>query len=82
MPDRIPATVSKSTPSFFWTAGSWLVTKMSQLQISFGNALIAARGHGAPETTAAFARAQELSAAVGVPVAAAATVSKAVRIER
>jgi hypothetical protein len=27
-------------------------------------------------------RAQELSAAVGVPVAAAATVSKAVRIER
>jgi class 3 adenylate cyclase/predicted ATPase len=35
-----------------------------KLQTSFGNALIAARGHGAPETTAAFARAQELAAGV------------------
>jgi predicted ATPase len=35
-----------------------------KLQTSFGNALIAARGHGAPETTAAFARAQELAAAL------------------
>jgi class 3 adenylate cyclase/predicted ATPase len=39
-----------------------------KLQTSFGNALIAARGHGAPETTAAFARAQELAAAVDDPM--------------
>jgi len=31
-----------------------------QLQISLGNALIAARGYSAPETTAAFARAREI----------------------
>jgi predicted ATPase len=32
-----------------------------KLQVSYGNALIAARGYGAPETTAAFARARETS---------------------
>src|SRR5208282_1369121 len=30
-----------------------------QLHVAYGNALIAARGHGAPETTEAFARARE-----------------------
>ena len=30
-----------------------------QLHVAYGNALIAARGHGAPETTAAFAKARE-----------------------
>ena len=39
-----------------------------KLQTSFGNALIAARGHGASETTAAFARARELAAAVDDPI--------------
>jgi predicted ATPase len=39
-----------------------------KLQTSFGNALIAARGHGAPETTAAFVRARELAAAVDDPM--------------
>jgi predicted ATPase len=33
-----------------------------RLQISYGNALISARGYGAQETTAAFARARELVA--------------------
>ena len=32
---------------------------MTHLQVAYGNALIAARGHGAPETTKAFARARE-----------------------
>ena len=31
------------------------------MHVAFGNALIAARGHGAPETTKAFARARELA---------------------
>ena len=31
------------------------------VHLAYGNALIAARGHGALETTAAFARARELS---------------------
>jgi predicted ATPase len=35
-----------------------------QLQISLGNALIWARGHQAPETSAAFARARELASCV------------------
>ena len=39
-----------------------------KLQTSFGNALIAARGDGAPETTAAFERARELAAAVDDPM--------------
>ena len=34
------------------------------LQLSYGNALIATRGHGAVETTAAFARARELASGV------------------
>ena len=33
--------------------------RATQLQVAYGNALIAARGQGAPETTAAFARARE-----------------------
>jgi class 3 adenylate cyclase/tetratricopeptide (TPR) repeat protein len=39
-----------------------------KLQTSLGNALIAARGHGAPETSAAFARASELSVGVDDPL--------------
>ena len=38
-----------------------------QLQLSLGNALIAARGHGASETTAAFARASELAEGITDP---------------
>jgi class 3 adenylate cyclase/predicted ATPase len=37
------------------------------LQLSYGNALIAARGHGAGETTAAFARARELATGIENP---------------
>jgi DNA-binding response OmpR family regulator/class 3 adenylate cyclase/predicted ATPase len=33
--------------------------ELAQLQVSYGNALIAERGYGAPETTKAFARARE-----------------------
>ncbi len=33
--------------------------RLTQLQVSYGNALIAARGHGAPETMEAFARARK-----------------------
>ena len=33
--------------------------RLTQLNIAYGNALIAARGFGAPETTEAFARARE-----------------------
>src|SRR5208282_2056697 len=32
--------------------------RLTQLQVAYGNALIAARGYGAPETTEAFARAR------------------------
>jgi hypothetical protein len=39
-----------------------------KLQTSLGNALIAARDHGAPETSAAFARASELSVGVDDPL--------------
>jgi class 3 adenylate cyclase/tetratricopeptide (TPR) repeat protein len=35
-----------------------------QLQVAYGNALIAARGYGAPETKAAFERARELAAEI------------------
>jgi predicted ATPase len=38
-----------------------------ELQLSLGNALISARGHGALETTAAFARARELAAGIEDP---------------
>jgi class 3 adenylate cyclase/predicted ATPase len=38
-----------------------------RLQIARGQALISARGHGAPETTAAFIRARELAAAIDDP---------------
>ena len=43
-------------------------TARLKLQTSLGNALIAARGHGAPETSAAFARASELAVGVDDPV--------------
>ena len=33
--------------------------RLTQLHVAYGNALIAARGYGAPETTEAFARARE-----------------------
>ena len=33
-----------------------------KLQVAYGNAMIAAHGHGAPETLAAFRRAHELGA--------------------
>ena len=33
--------------------------RLTQLQVAYGNAAIAARGYGAPETTEAFARARE-----------------------
>ena len=33
--------------------------RLTQLNVAYGNALIAARGYGAPETTEAFARARE-----------------------
>ena len=39
-----------------------------QLHLSYGNALIAARGHGAVETTAAFARARELASGLADPL--------------
>ena len=38
------------------------------LHLSYGNALIAARGHGAVETTAAFARARELASGLADPL--------------
>ena len=34
--------------------------RLTQLHVAYGNALIAARGYGAPETTEAFARAREV----------------------
>ena len=40
----------------------------AKLQTSFGIALLAARGDSAPETTTAFARAEELAAAVDDPI--------------
>ena len=36
--------------------------RLMQLHVAYGNALIAVRGYGAPETTEAFARARELAA--------------------
>jgi tetratricopeptide (TPR) repeat protein len=36
--------------------------RLTQLHVSYGNALIAARGYGAPETTEAFARARQSTA--------------------
>ena len=36
--------------------------RLTQLQVSYGNALIAARGHTAPETTEAFAKVREFGA--------------------
>ena len=42
------------------TAGSVAPNqRLTQLHVAYGNALIAARGYGAPETTEAFARARE-----------------------
>ena len=42
-------------------------SQRAQLQIAYGNALMAARGYGAPETAAAFARARELASGVENP---------------
>ncbi|HME85444.1 MAG TPA: adenylate/guanylate cyclase domain-containing protein, partial [Roseiarcus sp.] len=36
--------------------------QLLRLQVSYGNAMIAAHGHGAPDTLAAFARAQKMGA--------------------
>ena len=36
--------------------------RLTQLQVAYGNALLAARGYGAPETTEAFARARKSAA--------------------
>ncbi|MGO9422085.1 AAA family ATPase, partial [Roseiarcus sp.] len=41
--------------------------RLTQLHLAYGNALIAARGHGALETTAAFARARALSSGAENP---------------
>src|SRR5208337_3831757 len=43
--------------------------QLLRLQVSYGNARIAAHGHGAPETVAAFARARELGAQAAVTYA-------------
>jgi len=40
-------------------AGAARRQRLTQLQVAYGNALLAARGFGAPETTEAFARARE-----------------------
>jgi len=44
--------------------GTQALRRRLRLQIACGQALISARGHGAPETTAAFTRARELAAAI------------------
>ncbi len=44
-----------------------LLRRKLRLQLACGQALIAARGHGAPETTAAFTRARELATAIDDP---------------
>ena len=43
-------------------AGKKKTGEQLRLQVSYGNAMIAAHGHGAPETVAAFTRAHELGA--------------------
>ena len=49
--------------------GNWAAGRL-KLQVAYGNAMIAAHGHGAPETIAAFERARELGAdAVDVELA-------------
>ena len=54
MADKAGATAQQAT------AGSAAPHRgMTQLQTAYGNALIAARGHGAPETIEAFARARK-----------------------
>jgi class 3 adenylate cyclase/predicted ATPase len=57
MADRAGATARRTTGG---TAGS--NQRLTQMQVAYGNALIAARGFGAPETTEAFARARESAA--------------------
>jgi hypothetical protein len=54
MADRAGATAQQATAG---SAAPHL--GMTQLQTAYGNALIAARGHGAPETMEAFARARK-----------------------
>ena len=54
MADRAGGTAQRAT------GGSAVPNqRLTQLQAAYGNALIAARGYGAPETTEAFARARE-----------------------
>ena len=54
MADRAGATARRAT------GGSAAPNqRLTQLHVAYGNALIAARGYGAPETTEAFARARE-----------------------
>ena len=54
MADKAGATARRST------GGSAAPNqRLTQLHVAYGNALIAARGYGAPETTEAFARARE-----------------------
>ena len=54
MADRAGATARRAT------GGSAAPSqRLTQLHVAYGNALIAARGYGAPETTEAFARARE-----------------------
>ena len=56
MADRAGATAQRAT------GGSAAPSKqVTQLHVAYGNALFAARGYGAPETTEAFARARELA---------------------
>ena len=56
MADRAGATARRAT------GGSAAPNqRLTHLQVAYGNALFAARGYGAPETTEAFARARELA---------------------
>jgi class 3 adenylate cyclase/tetratricopeptide (TPR) repeat protein len=54
MADKVGETALRPT-----TGSAALNQRVPQLQVAYGNALIAARGYGASETTEAFARARE-----------------------
>jgi class 3 adenylate cyclase len=58
MADKAGATAQRRAGGSAAPAGP-----VTQLRVSYGNALIAARGYGAPETTEAFARARESAVA-------------------
>jgi predicted ATPase len=57
MADKADAAPSRATG-----ASSLAGPRLTQLHVAYGNALIAARGYAAPETTEAFARARESAA--------------------